>query len=159
SIQAFAAEKHPFSVHDMLAMQRISDHQVSPDGKWVVFTLRTTDLDANKGRTDLWLVGADGSGLRQLTSHPDADNSPLWDPDGKSILFLSSRGGSPQVWRIPLDGGEAIQVTHQPLEIGCFLISRDRKHIAISMEVFVDAGTPSETKKRLDKIGEKKASG
>ena len=54
----------------MLAMDRISDPQVSPDGKRVAFVLRTTDLEANRGRTDLWLVGADGAGLRQLTSPP-----------------------------------------------------------------------------------------
>jgi dipeptidyl aminopeptidase/acylaminoacyl peptidase len=154
-----AAEKHPFSIHDMLTMQRLSDHQASPDGKWIVFTLRTTDLEANKGRTDLWIVGADGGALRQLTSHPDADTSPVWDPSGKSILFLSTRSGSPQVWRISLDGGEAVQVTHQPLDIGCFVVSRDGRHIAVSIEVFTDAGTPAETKKRLTSDAEKKTSG
>jgi len=51
-----AQETHPFTVHDMLAMQRVSDPQVSTDGKSVVFTLRTTDLEKNKGTYDLWLV-------------------------------------------------------------------------------------------------------
>jgi len=71
-----SAETHPFSVHDMLAMKRISDPQVLPDGNQVVFVLRTTDLDANRGRTDLWLVGTDGSDLRQLTSHPASESCP-----------------------------------------------------------------------------------
>ena len=47
------AQTHPFSIHDMWAMDRLSEPQVSPDGKWVVFTLRKTDLAANRGRTDL----------------------------------------------------------------------------------------------------------
>ena len=156
---SISEEKHPFSIHDMLAMQRISDHQISPDGKWVVFTLRTTDLDANKGRTDLWIVGTDGKGLRQLTSHPDSDSSPVWDPSGKSILFLSSRSGSTQVWRLPLDGGEAFQVTRQPLDIGCFAVAPDGKHIAVSMEVFADATSPADTKAQLEKLATKKSSG
>ena len=84
---------HPFSIHDMLAMDRLSDPQVSPDGKWIVFVLRETDLEANKGRTDLWLVGIDGKALRQFTTHPESDSSPRWAPDGKSIFFLSSRYG------------------------------------------------------------------
>ena len=156
---AQAPETHPFSIHDMLAMQRISDHRVSPDGKLISFTLRTTDLEANRGRTDIWLVAADGTGLRQLTSHPDADNSARWDPSGKSVLFLSTRSGSSQVWRISIEGGEAAQVTEQPLDIGCFVISPDGKSLAVSMDVFGDAGGASQTKKKLDELAKKKTSG
>ena len=93
-------QTHPFSIDDMLAMDRVSDPQVSPDGKRIVFTLRKTDLDADKGRTDLWLVGVDGEGLRQLTSHPESDYNPRFSPDGKSVWFISSRSGSAQVWQI-----------------------------------------------------------
>ena len=82
---------HPFSIHDMLAMDRISDAQVSPDCRQIVFTLRTNDLQANRGRTDLWLVGTDGAGLRRLTSHPASDGNPRWSGEGLSIWFLSSR--------------------------------------------------------------------
>ena len=102
---------HPFSVHDMLAMDRISDPQASPDGKTVVFVVRKTDLKANRGRTDLWLVHTDGSGLRCLTSHPENDSNPRWAPDSRTVWFLSSRLGSSQVWKIRIDGGEARKVT------------------------------------------------
>ena len=59
---ALSQEPHPFSVHDMLAMERLSDPQVSPDGQTIAFVLQKTDLEANKGRKDIWLVGADGQG-------------------------------------------------------------------------------------------------
>ena len=100
-----AQNRHPFTVDDLLAMERLSDPQVSPDGNRVVFTVRTTDVEANKGRTDLWIVGVDGSDPRRLTSHPEADHDGRWMPDGKSIAFLSTRGGSSQVWTISVDGG------------------------------------------------------
>jgi len=48
-----ADDAHPFSIHDMLAMDRISDPAVSPDGKWVAYTVRVTDVEANKGKTDI----------------------------------------------------------------------------------------------------------
>ena len=65
TVSAVSADQtHPFSIHDMLAMDRLLDPQISPDGKWIVFVLRQTDLEANKGRTDLWLLGTDGTGLR-----------------------------------------------------------------------------------------------
>ena len=70
------------TIEDMLAMRRISDPQVSPDGKQVAFTVRDTDYDANRGRTDIWLVGSDGSSLKQLTTHPENDSDPQWSTDG-----------------------------------------------------------------------------
>jgi dipeptidyl aminopeptidase/acylaminoacyl peptidase len=153
------AETHPFSVHDMLAMDRISDPQVSPDGQRIVFVLRTTDLEANLGRHDLWIVGADGSGLKRLTTNPAADTNPRWAPDGRSILFLSTRSGSSQVWRISAIGGEANQVTDLPLDAGNLVISPDGQRIAFTMEVFPDCSDLSCTVDRLEKRKARKASG
>lgn len=156
---AAPGQTHPFSIHDMLAMERISDPQISPDGGWIVFVVRKTDLEANKGRSDLWLVRADGTGLRRLTSHAEADSEPRWAPDGESVWFISGRSGSSQVWSIRIDGGEARQVTDEPLDVGNLVVSPDGRHIAFTMDVFPDANTPAETKNRLDKIEKQKASG
>jgi dipeptidyl aminopeptidase/acylaminoacyl peptidase len=155
---ASAAETHPFSVHDMLAMDRISDSQVSPDGRWIVFNVRTTDLEANKGLTDLWLVGADGSGLRRLTTQAAADLNGRWSPDGKSVFFLSTRSGSSQVWRIDIDGGEARQVTDLPLDLGVLLVSPDGKSLAVTMDVYPGRSV-EETAKELAEIEKRKATG
>ncbi len=152
-------ETHPFSIHDMLAMDRISDPQVSPKGNPVLFGVSVTDLAANKRRSDLWLVNMDGGELRRLTSHPDSDTQGRWSPDGKTVYFLSSRSGSSQVWRIAIDGGEAEQVTKQPLDVGGFVLSPDGSKLAIAMEVFPDANGAEETKKRLDEKATKKATG
>ncbi len=154
-----AARTHPFSVHDMLAMDRISDYQVSGDGEWIVFVVRKTDLDANRGRTDLWLVGTDGTGLRSLTSHPEGDSNPRWAPDSKTIWFLSGRSGSSQVWQIRIDGGEAQKITDEPLDIGNLIVSPDGKYLAFTMEVFPDSNSPAETKDRLEKNAERKTTG
>jgi len=142
----------------MLAMDRISDTQVSPDGKWIAFNLRETDLAGNRGRTDIWLVGADGKGLRRLTSHPAADYNARFSPCGKYLFFLSTRSGSSQVWKIKVDGGEAEQVTRLPLDIGGLAMSPVGGTLAVSMEVFPGA-SPEATAKKLAEIAEKKASG
>jgi len=161
---------HPFSVHDILAMDRISDLQVSPDGKRIIFTLRKTDprfcggkpvpaeAGTNKGRTDLWLVGSDGSDLKQLTTHSEADTNPRWGSDSNTVFFISGRSGSSQVWRIRIDGGEAEQVTDQPLDISNLIVSPDGKNIAFTMEVFPDCNAAT-TKARLDEIKERKTTG
>ncbi|HSN55980.1 MAG TPA: hypothetical protein VLT32_15005, partial [Candidatus Sulfomarinibacteraceae bacterium] len=94
---AAAAETHPFTVHDLVAMQRVADPQPSPDGTRVAFTVTTMDLEANRGRSDLWLAGTDGSGASRLTADPASDSSPRW-ADDRWLYFLSARSGSSQVW-------------------------------------------------------------
>ena len=153
------SQSRPFSVHDMLAMSRISDPQVSPDGKWVVFAVRETDLEANCGRNDLWVVAGDGGGLRRLTSHPQSDTNPRWGPDSRTVWFLSNRSGSSQVWRISVDGGEAEQVTREPLDVGNLVVSPNGRYIAYTMEVFPDCKTPQDTCSRIEQQGKDKASG
>jgi dipeptidyl aminopeptidase/acylaminoacyl peptidase len=153
------AETHPFSIHDMLAMERISDPQVSPGGDRIAFTLRTTDLEANRGRTDIWLVGVDGSGLRRLTAHEASDFGARWSPDGKHLYFLSTRSESSQVWRIALDGGEAEPVTDLPLDVSNLVLSPTGESIAFTLEVFTDCDTLECTTKRLEKKEESKTTG
>ena len=151
--EAPAGPTHPFSVHDMLAMDRVSSPQVSPDGRQVVFVLSRTDLEQNRRRSDLWLVGADGAGLRRLTSHEAGDSEPRWAPDGRSILFLSSRSGSTQVWRIAADGGEAEQVTRLPLDVEGYALVPGGTHLLVALQVF-PGRTPQETVKLLDERAE-----
>ena len=152
-----APEKtHPLTIHDMLAMDRISDSQVSPDGKWIAFTVRETDLAANRGRTDIWLVGTDGKGLRRLTNHPAADFNGRWTPCSQWIFFLSTRSGSSQIWRIKIDGGEAEQMTRLPLDVGNLLLAKAK--LAFTMDVFPGL-TPEATAAKLEAIEKDKATG
>ena len=154
-----AADTHPFSVHDMLAMDRISDPVVSPDGGKIVFVNRRTDLEANRGRTDLWLVGTGGSDMKRLTSHEVGDFNPRWSPDGKNVYFLSTRSGSSQVWRIHVGGGEAEPVTELGLDVGNMMLSPDGAHLAFTLEVFPDCGNLECTTGRLEEVAKRKASG
>src|SRR5205814_839677 len=62
--------RHPFGVDDMLAMERVDDPDVSPDGKLVVFTVSVPDVAANKSKSDVWLAATDGSMTRKLTYDP-----------------------------------------------------------------------------------------
>ena len=133
-----AQEAHPFNVHDLWAIKRVSSPQVSPDGNTVVFGISSLDEPANRRRSDLWMVGVNGAGLRPLTTHPASEFNALWAPDGSGVFFLSARSGSSQVWYISTSGGEAQQVTHLPLSVGSMAISPDGSHLAVSLEVFPD---------------------
>lgn len=106
-----AAPQRPLQVEDLFLVRRVADPQVSPDGKWVAYTVRTVSLEHNAGVSHLWLVPAAGGTPRQLTNHDKGESRPRWSPDGKWIAFLSARSGSQQIWKIATDGGEAVQVT------------------------------------------------
>ncbi len=158
-----AADGHaePFDVEDLVSMARISDPQVSPDGTQIAFSLRTTDLEADRGRSDLWIVDLEGEDRapRRLTTHPASEWNLRWSGDGESLYFLSTRSGSSQVWRLPLSGGEAVQVTDLDLDVGNLVLSPTGDRIAVSMEVFVDCEDLACTEERLETRAEEKTSG
>jgi dipeptidyl aminopeptidase/acylaminoacyl peptidase len=149
AVQLPAADQtHPFSVEDMLAMQRISEPQVSPDGARVAFTLRTTDMAANRGRTDIWVASLAGGPPRRFTASEANDSSPRWSADGKALFFLSDRSGSSQVWRLEMEGGEAEAVTHTPRDIDAFRLVPGGQALVIAMAV-LPGRSPSDTADEL----------
>ncbi len=132
----FAEGKRPMKVDDLFRFQRLGDAQVSPDGKWVVYTLGTVDFKANKVVTHLWMAPTVEGEPRQLTSSGKRDAHPRWSPDGKQILFESTRSGSNQLWVLSLDGGEARQLTNLATGAEGGQWSPDGKSIAFVSTVY-----------------------
>lgn len=156
---AGAADRAPLSAHDLVMMDRVSDPQVSPDGRRVAYTLRTTDLEANKGVRSLWTLDTDSLKTRRLTSGEGNSEAPRWAVNG-DLYFLSTRSGSSQVWRLGAAGGEAEPVTKLPLDVGAFKLSPGADRIALSLEVFPDCAADLDcTKKRLDQQAKPQGSG
>ena len=158
TVPATAADTHPFSVRDMLAMDRISEPVVSPDGSRVAYSVRVTDMAANKGRYDVWLSSADGTTTRRLTQSEANDNQPAWSADGRSLYFVSTRSGGAQVWRISLEGGEPEQVTRLSQDVEAFSVAPGDARLVVAMAVF-PGKSPEETKKLQDEKAQSKASG
>lgn len=92
-----AQTRRPFTFEDMMSLKRVGDPVLSPDGKWIVFSTVTVDLAQNSKTPHLWLIPAGGGEAKQATSGAGED-FPRWSPDGKQILFVSSRDGESQIW-------------------------------------------------------------
>ena len=161
SAHAAPAQVRPLTADDVVRLKRISDPQVSPDGHYVAFVLRETDVEANRGRTDVWLLDLTqkDSTPRRLTQNEANDSSPRWAPDSRTIYFLSTRSGQSQVWRLSLAGGEAARVTDYPLDVGTLKVSPTGDRIAITMGVLPECADLRCTQDKLTARGKNKATG
>ncbi|MFZ6798575.1 prolyl oligopeptidase family serine peptidase [Undibacterium sp. Di24W] len=159
------AEQRGFTVEDLVKMERVASPMVSPDGKLVVYAQRTTDLEKNRGRWDLWMINLTDAiptpkKLTNVVNSNEGNNSgPQWSAKGDAIYFVSSRSGSGQVWRLPVAGGEAQKVTDLPLDVESFKVAPTENRIAMAIEVFRDCADLTCTKEKLEAKSKVKATG
>ncbi len=158
TLPALGQAKHPFTFDDMMKLKRVGDPQVSPDGKWVIFSVVDVDLEANTKTPHIWIVpldhvgtaapgrpakqssAASSSAERILIADQDADR-PRWAPDGKRFAFLSTKEGGSQVWIAEFDGmagnvTAAHRLTSVATEAGGELWSPDGKNILFTSDVY-----------------------
>ncbi len=129
--------KRPITLDDLTRIRSVGDPQRSPDGRWVVYTVGTVDVEKDKRNTDLWMISWDGTQQVPLTFTPDDESAPRWSPDGRSLAFLASRGTDEekkrgaQVWLLDRAGGEAQKLTDIKGGIGEYAWSPDGKRLVI----------------------------
>src|SRR5438128_3215519 len=110
-----AAQKRAMTVDDYLALKSVGDPQLSPDGKWVAYSVTENSLKDNRGIARIWLADVSSGQVRQLTAGPGSDQQPRWSPDGRTLAFVSTRESGPQLWVLPIGaGGEARRVSNLP---------------------------------------------
>ena len=138
SAHAQAPAKHAMTFDDLMSVQRVAEPQISPDGRAVVYTVGTADVDTNRIAHDIWIVAtAPGNSPRQLTQ-TGHDTRPQWSPEGKSIAFVSGREGAPQIYVMPAQGGNAKRVTSLSTGADNEKWSPDGRWIAFTSNVFPD---------------------
>lgn len=136
-IQAQQDKKRPIQVDDLFRFKRVAGPQISPDGLSVIYSVtEIIDPSQNKSVAKLWLASTDGSAKRAITNSTFKDSNPRWSPDGRWILFESTRSGGSQLWAISLSGGEARQLTTINTEASNGIWSPDGKHIAFVSAVY-----------------------
>ncbi len=142
--------KHPITFEDLMKVQRISDPQVSPDGRWIAYVQGAVNLEANKTTRHIWLLPVEGGEPRQLTRGEGSDTRPRWSPDCDSIAFISTRGGNSQVWIIPMNGGEARQLTNIATEADGVTWAAKGDTLIFTSQVYPDCPDETCNKQRLD---------
>jgi dipeptidyl aminopeptidase/acylaminoacyl peptidase len=108
-----AQSPRPMGIVDLLNIPRLSDPQLSPDGRDVVYARADADWTSGRRVSHIWRARVEGAEPVQLTSGSDGENGPRWSPDGRTIAFTAKRGSDEfaQIYLLPVDGGEARQLT------------------------------------------------
>ncbi|MDZ7372949.1 MAG: S9 family peptidase [candidate division KSB1 bacterium] len=144
-----AASKRPFTIEDLYRIKNVADPQISPDGRYIAFVVTEYQLHEGKSNSDIWLMASDGTGLRRLTHSEEADWHPRWSPDGKTLLFLSTRKDGAQIWLLPVEGGEPRQLTRISTGVSDPVWSPDGQRIAFSSSVFPECGANDSCNKAI----------
>jgi dipeptidyl aminopeptidase/acylaminoacyl peptidase len=140
ALPALAQGKHPFTFEDMMMLKRVGEPEVSPDGKWVIFSVVEVNLEANTKTPHIWVVPLAGGQEREIIADQDADR-PRWAPDGKRFAFISTKEGGSQIWVADFDGADgsvtgAHKLTSIATEAGGELWSPDGKNILFPSDVY-----------------------
>ncbi len=113
TIEAFSQVKErPFSIDDAINLKTVRDPQISPDGKWIAYTVSNLDLKKDKSETRIWMIPVQGGDAIPMTGKGYSASQPKWSPDNKHLSFLASKNdGKTQVWTLNRQGGEGQQLT------------------------------------------------
>jgi dipeptidyl aminopeptidase/acylaminoacyl peptidase len=142
------AQTLPFDANAMMQLARISDPQLSPDGRWLAFGTQTIDTEKNTKPKQIYVVAMDGGVPLKIA---DAAERPRWSPDSKTIAFVSDRGGSSQIWIMDSDGQNPKQITNLSTEAAGVLFAPDGKNLVFTSEVFPECGADENCNKlKLD---------
>jgi dipeptidyl aminopeptidase/acylaminoacyl peptidase len=141
-----------FTINDLIKVRRVGDPQLSPDGKWIAFTIGDVNKEANRTITHIYLLPIEGGEPKQITSGDRSCSSPRWSPDGKRIAFVT--GG--QIWTMNADGGDRKQITSIATGAGGAVWSPDGNWIAFSSEVYPECQTESCNKQKEEEAEKSK---
>ncbi len=132
---AQGAEPRRLTTDDIFKERAVGSPALSPDGKWVAYSVSTLNRAADKGFTHIWMTSLDGKTSLQLTHGPkESENTPRWSPDGRYLAFISGRRDddeADQLWLLDRQGGEAFKITSGKLSVEDYAWSPDGKSIAL----------------------------
>ncbi len=129
-----------FTPADVFELERAVDPQISPDGTQVVYVRTGADIMTDGSRTSLWILDADGSNHRPLTTGTASFSQPRWSPDGDRLAYVSTTDGRTQVFVRWMDTGQEAQLTNLTRGPGGLSWSPDGQWLAFSMFVAEDEG-------------------
>ena len=135
-VMSAAQESQSLTIEDLMTMKSVSGPVVSPEGEWVVYSVRSRDMEEDKSDSQLWVVSTEGGEPVPMTTVDTAAGNPQWSPDGKYLSFTASKGegAKSQVWTLNRQiGGEAVQLTNTKQSVNDYAWSPDGSRLLLVM--------------------------
>src|ERR1700674_1923642 len=127
-----AAAPRAITIDDYFQIHAVHEPQLSPDARWVLYTVNTAALKEDKNEERIWMVPAAGGDAIPLTAEGVSSSHARWSPDGRFIAFLSARGeAKTQVWLLNRLGGEAQHLTDTPQDVEDFAWRPDGRRLVL----------------------------
>src|SRR3984893_6810944 len=147
-------QPRPITVDDQFQIREVQDPQLSPDARWVAYTVKTLNLKEDKSEERIWMAPFAGGETVAMSAEGVSSSHPRWSPDGKYLAFLSARNeGKAQVWLLSRAGGEAQHLTDTPQDVDDFAWSPDSTRLVVILR------DPSEEELAAAKTKEKEKEG
>jgi dipeptidyl aminopeptidase/acylaminoacyl peptidase len=119
---------------DLALIRSVGAPRISPEGKFVAYTISQPDLKRDRAATRIWMAPTSGADPIPLTAAGSPGSNPRWSPDGKYLGFLAARnGGESQVWVLNRLGGEAEQLTEVKQGVDDFAWSPDATRLLLTV--------------------------
>src|SRR5262245_61972109 len=144
------AQERRFTIDDLLKVRRVSDPQLSPDGRHVAYVIGDVNFDANRVVNQIYVVPIGGGEPKQLTKGNSSATSPRWSPDGKKIAFVTGN----QIWVMDADGDNKDQITRTSTGAGGPVWSPDGKWIAFTSDVYPECNGDEACNKQKEDAAE-----
>lgn len=150
SVGNMMAQKKPFTIADLYKIQYVGSPVVSPNGNRIAFTVSNYNMKKGESKTNIYIMDADGKNRENITNNDKGNYNPMWASDGKTMYYVSTDSGIPQVYRYSFASGKPQKVTDFSMGVDAPVLSPDNKLIAFAAKVYPQCGANSRCNKDID---------
>jgi dipeptidyl aminopeptidase/acylaminoacyl peptidase len=146
------AQKKAFTIADLYKIHNVGAPVISPDGKYIAFTLTGYNLPKGKSMIDIYVMDTDGGNLKQITKNGKGNENPLWTSDSKGLYYVSAVSETPQLYLYSFSNKQSRKITNFSMGVNDPVLSPDNNLIAFSSEVYPECGADSKSNAKTDSL-------
>ena len=147
-------QKRPFTIADLYKIHYVGEPVVSANGNMVALTVSDYDMPKGESNTSIYVMNTNGKDLKKITDNNKSNYNPLWTSNGKTIYYVSTESGTPQVYAYSFENGKSEKITDFSMGVDAPVLSPNNKLIAFTSDVYPDCGDNSRCNEEIDSTSE-----
>lgn len=150
SVGKIMAQKKPFTLADIYKIHYVGDPVVAPNGSRIAFTVSNYNMKKGESWTNIYVMDANGKNKKAITDGMNSNYNPMWTSDGKTLYYVSTDSGTPQVYRYSFATGKSEKITNFSMGVDAPVLSPNNNLIAFAAKVYPKCGANSRCNKEID---------